>query len=561
MSQMKLKKLRRLGKGETGFGIVYRAKVLNADELGLELDEIAVKRCFSTRDDEDEPNDFLEFITEVDMLKQFKHPYICSLYDVYLESPFIEDLSPIRRSDGEKYDTVGYLAMILARGSLHDLYTEKDGNYRIRKYLLKHFTIILYKLFIAIQYMHAKGVAHFDLKPDNVLITWKNEVDPKTGEMRKDSSGKYHVPMTPDVLLADLGFTRVPDIVHNSSNIITDAYRPLEIINGSRTYGLPADIWSLGCTVYYMVTGKDLIKVPYYTDVEKANKTLKKTVETMFEKKPDTFYKLLGDNILRGEKRDILCGFSLADVHKFLMLMLQTKPEKRKTINDLLIHEWFQKHKDSEDIKKVIEEYPPQKFESVTLKFPTSQDALSCFSNRFVEKFNSTDDRVLRHIGKAKNRDDRYYRLYRSLFLAADLALRVFNSEHWPRLMTDHPLPEQSGKKLKLKEKVYANLICHACDYIARKYFPVSSHYIDYSFPENYCMEPDWMDFSKELIRRIIVDVLDYKIYRPNLYEISTVRERTKYKEMFTLMLKDSKKIDGLTLEEICQKQGYSLRK
>ena len=86
------------------------------------------------------------------------------------------------------------------------------------------------QIFAALTHLHAAGYAHTDLKPDNILY------DRRTGVAK----------------LADLG--NAESELATGSTLCTREYTPPEVLLGAPL--TPAiDHWSLGCTVFEMLTG------------------------------------------------------------------------------------------------------------------------------------------------------------------------------------------------------------------------------------------------------------------------------------------------------------------
>jgi serine/threonine protein kinase len=95
----------------------------------------------------------------------------------------------------------------------------------------------LHQILSGIAYCHSKKVFHRDLKPHNILI----------GE-------------DGNIKIADFGLARtfsVPEKAY-SLGVVTQFYRPPEILLGSAFYGPQIDIWSIGCIFAEMSTNRPL---------------------------------------------------------------------------------------------------------------------------------------------------------------------------------------------------------------------------------------------------------------------------------------------------------------
>lgn len=125
-------------------------------------------------------------------------------------------------------------------------YVPDNLNRIIRGYLKskEEIPLFLVKLFSfqmirAIGYIHACGVLHRDLKPQNILI---------------DSA-------TNKVFLCDFGSAkRIKSDDTSVAYICSRYYRAPELIFGSTEYGTSIDIWSFGCLIAEMVNGKPLFQ-------------------------------------------------------------------------------------------------------------------------------------------------------------------------------------------------------------------------------------------------------------------------------------------------------------
>ena len=150
--------------------------------------------------------------------------------------------------------------------------------------------MVFFQVCSAIQACHKKGIAHLDIKPENIL---------------QGFDGNYY--------LADFGcsFCRQAAIGSTTKgNFGTYIYSAPEVRNHLEYDPFAADIWSLGILLHVLLTGA----WPY--DVE-----------------PKDFKKSTPLAILPGKFPGIL--------DNLLWSMLRVQPKKRITINEILRHPWF----------------------------------------------------------------------------------------------------------------------------------------------------------------------------------------------------------------------------
>jgi serine/threonine protein kinase len=110
-------------------------------------------------------------------------------------------------------------------GSLHEL---REYGHLPDKRLLR----ICYQVLLAVRACHDRGVAHLDIKPQNILI---------------DRHGRAK--------LADFGLSLIPGGGRVSGARGTWAFMAPEVGNGHPYDPFKADIWSLGITFFYAAVG------------------------------------------------------------------------------------------------------------------------------------------------------------------------------------------------------------------------------------------------------------------------------------------------------------------
>uniref|UniRef100_A0A0E0NLG0 Protein kinase domain-containing protein n=1 Tax=Oryza rufipogon TaxID=4529 RepID=A0A0E0NLG0_ORYRU len=140
------------------------------------------------------------------------------------------------KEDGKLY----IFLELVTQGSLAALY---------QKYRLQDSQVSAYtrQILIGLNYLHQRNVLHRDIKCANILV---------------DSNGL--------VKLADFGLAKEMSILSQARSSKGTVYWMAPEVAKAKPHGPPADIWSLGCTVLEMLTGK----VPY-PDMEWTHALLK----------------------------------------------------------------------------------------------------------------------------------------------------------------------------------------------------------------------------------------------------------------------------------------------
>ncbi|CAN8255055.1 unnamed protein product [Cochlearia groenlandica] len=109
------------------------------------------------------------------------------------------------------------------------------------------------QLLSGLQHCHSRGVLHRDIKGSNLLI---------------DSNGILKI--------ADFGLATFFDpgnCVPLTSRVVTLWYRPPELLLGACNYGVGVDLWSTGCILGELYSGKPIL--PGKTEVEQLHKIFK----------------------------------------------------------------------------------------------------------------------------------------------------------------------------------------------------------------------------------------------------------------------------------------------
>jgi len=290
-----------IGRGQ--FGCVYRALNLVTGQI------VAIKRI---KLEDQNKKDIDSLMQEVELLQSLSHPCIVSYYGFILNNEYLN-----------------IILEYVENGSL--LNTLKSfGNFPEK--LIANYTV---KILEGLEYLHAKGVVHCDLKAANVLTT-------KSGEVK----------------LSDFGVSRRLNVMDEKTSAVvgTPNWMAPEIITLSGIVP-QSDLWSLGCTIIELFTGKP----PYYDLLPMA--TLFHIVEDASPPLPEDISEELTD---------------------FLQICFKKEPIERTSATELLEHKWILHYAYHDPRKRVMYNVNTKKDSN---KYPSSS---TLYSPRVQKRCDST---------------------------------------------------------------------------------------------------------------------------------------------------------------------------
>jgi negative regulator of PHO system len=239
-------------------------------------------------------------IREISLMKELKHENIVALHDVIHTENKLMLVFEYMDGDLKKYmDANG------ERGAL-------------KPHVIKSF---MYQLLKGIDFCHQNRVLHRDLKPQNLLINSKGQLK-----------------------LGDFGLARAFGIPVNtfSNEVVTLWYRAPDVLLGSRTYNTSIDIWSAGCIMAEMFTGRPLF--PGTTNEDQLIRIFRIMGTPTEASWPGVSqfpeYKPNFQTYMVQDLRDILRQIDSDGIH-LLRQMLMLQPERRISAAEALKHSWF----------------------------------------------------------------------------------------------------------------------------------------------------------------------------------------------------------------------------
>ncbi|KAG8595948.1 hypothetical protein GDO81_001679 [Engystomops pustulosus] len=218
---------------------------------------------------------------EVSILKEIQHPNVITLHEVF----------------ENKADVILILELV-AGGELFDFLAEKESLTE------EEATEFLKQILNGVNYLHSLQIAHFDLKPENIMLLDRNSPKPR-------------------IKIIDFGLAHKIDTGNEFKNIFgTPEFVAPEIVN-YEPLGLESDMWSIGVITYILLSGAS----PFLGETKQETLANISAVSYEFE---DEFFS------------------STSDLAKdFIQRLLVKDPKKRMTIADSLSHPWI-KPKDTQ---------------------------------------------------------------------------------------------------------------------------------------------------------------------------------------------------------------------
>lgn len=257
-------------------------------------------------------------IREISLMKELKHANIVTLYDVIHTENKLNLVFEYMDRDLKNYmDTFGN------KGALEP----------------KQIKSFMYQLLKGVNFCHENRVLHRDLKPQNLLINLRGELK-----------------------LGDFGLARAFGIPVNtfSNEVVTLWYRAPDVLLGSRTYSTSIDIWSAGCILAEMFTGRPLFPGSSNEDQLKRifklmgtpNEYTWPNISSLPNYKPD--FQVYPPQDLRNIIPQI--DHVALDL---LMSLLQMMPEKRISAAQALQHPWFAEYNQQQQPSYPLNTVPP----------------------------------------------------------------------------------------------------------------------------------------------------------------------------------------------------------
>ena len=278
----KYNKIQELGSG--GFSKVFRVQNLITNEI-FACKELLIKKI----------NDLEKFKKEINIMSKCDHPNIIKLVEIYEDQRHI-DLVMEECLGGTLFER-----LLKKMEEEDELFTEKES------------AIIFKQIISAIYYCHSQGIAHRDLKMENVLFSYKTEDSPiKIIDFGLSES--LQILPSKDLLEKITGVKNLD--MNMTSSVGTPHYISPEVLQGK--YNQKCDIWSAGVILYTILSGS----FPFDGNTDK--EIYKSILKKKYDLKNDEWK-------------------NISDEAKDLIKHMLCDEDKRYTAEMVLNHPWLNK--------------------------------------------------------------------------------------------------------------------------------------------------------------------------------------------------------------------------
>lgn len=247
---------------------------------------------------------------EVRMLKHMNHENIIGLLDIFTTA---ENLS--------EFDDHVYLGTHLMGADLNNIV-------KCQKLTDDHVQFLIYQTLRGLKYVHSAGIIHRDLKPSNLAVNEDCELK-----------------------ILDFGLARQEDDTM-TGYVATRWYRAPEIMLNWMHYNSSVDIWSVGCILGELITGKPVFPGTDHID------QLTRIMGLVGTPGPELLAKITSEeartyilSLPKRKKRDFRRLFKDANPKAIDLLerMLDLDPDTRITAEQALAHDYLRQYSDPTD--------------------------------------------------------------------------------------------------------------------------------------------------------------------------------------------------------------------
>ncbi|CAB3405897.1 unnamed protein product [Caenorhabditis bovis] len=283
-------KLRPLGEG--AYGVVCTAEY---EPTG---DRVAIKKFFRPFQSTIHAK---RTYRELKLLRTLQHENVLEMIDVFTPDTEVGKLNNV------------YFVSVLMGSDLQNIL-------KIQRLTDEQIQLLIYQVLRGLKYIHSAGIIHRDLKPSNIAVNERCEVK-----------------------ILDFGLARAAD-AEMTGYVATRWYRAPEIMLNWMHYTQTVDVWSVGCILAELVSGRPLFPGDDHID------QLTRIMNLVGTPSEDFWSKIQSEEArnyiknrppLPRQDLSIIFPFSSPDAIDLLERMLVLDPDKRISVDDALRHDYL----------------------------------------------------------------------------------------------------------------------------------------------------------------------------------------------------------------------------
>ncbi|CAL1608401.1 unnamed protein product [Knipowitschia caucasica] len=263
---------------------------------------------------------------ELRLLKHMKHENVIGLLDTFSPSTSLEEFNDV------------YLVTHLMGADLNNIV-------KCQKLTDDHVQFLIYQILRGLKYIHSADIIHRDLKPSNLAVNEDCELK-----------------------ILDFGLARHTDD-EMTGYVATRWYRAPEIMLNWMHYNMTVDIWSVGCIMAELLTGRTLFPgTDHINQLQQIMRLTGTPPASLISRMPSHEARNYINSLAHMPKRnfaDVFIGANPLAVD-LLEKMLVLDTDKRITAPEALAHPYFAQYHDPDD-EPEAEPYD-QSFESRELE-------------------------------------------------------------------------------------------------------------------------------------------------------------------------------------------------
>ncbi|XP_072336450.1 mitogen-activated protein kinase 14 isoform X4 [Scyliorhinus torazame] len=246
---------------------------------------------------------------ELRLLKHMKHENVIGLLDVFTPATTLEDFTDV------------YLVTNLMGADLNNIV-------KCQKLTDDHVQFLIYQILRGLKYIHSAGIIHRDLKPSNLAVNEDCELK-----------------------ILDFGLARHTDD-EMTGYVATRWYRAPEIMLNWMHYNQTVDIWSVGCIMAELLTGKTLFPgTDHINQLQQIMRLTGTPPASLINRMPSHEARNYIQSLLHMPKQsfeDVFIGANPQAVD-LLEKMLVLDTDTRITAAQALAHSYFSQYHDPDD--------------------------------------------------------------------------------------------------------------------------------------------------------------------------------------------------------------------